>query len=415
MRVAYVVGRYPAVSHSFILREVLALRDLGVEVETISIHRPPPQELLAEADRREAERTYTVLPPRWGRLLAANARAMLTRPRGWAGALRLAWKLSRPGLRGRLWELFYFAEALIIWDHCRRLGVEHLHVHHLNQAADATMMAVELEGRRDGRPRWTWSFTLHGPDELLDRTLFRLPEKARSTAAIACISDFARSQAMAVLPEEHWPKLDVVHCGLDLEEFRRSVPHREPGGAFQLLYVGRMVPVKGQSVLLEAVATLRSEGLDVRATFVGDGPRREALAGRAADMGLDGAVEVPGAVGQDEIRGYYEAADAFVLPSFAEGVPVVLMEAMALELPVVSTQVAGVSELVDDGVNGFVVPPGRADLLADAIRRLATDPELAREMGRRGREKVAAEFDIRQAAARLAPLFERAAASGPPT
>ena len=150
----------------------------------------------------------------------------------------------------------------------------------------------------------------------------------------------------------------------------------------------------------------------MRATFIGDGPRRGALEQRARGMGLQGAIDVLGWVGQDEIRGDYESADIFVLPTFAEGVPVVLMEAMALEIPVVTTRVAGIPELVEDGVSGFVVPPGRVDLLAYAIRRLILDPALRREMGCRGREKVVAEFDIRDAAARLRPLFERAVAGG---
>jgi glycosyltransferase involved in cell wall biosynthesis len=414
MRIAYVVGRYPAISHSFILREVQALRDAGVHVSPISIHRTPERELLAVADREEAARTHSVLPPRVGALALAQARALLTRPRGWLSALRAGMQLAQPGLRGRLWQLFYLVEAVGIWDHCRREQVEHLHVHHLNQAADATMMAVAIEGRRsNGRSRWTWSFTLHGPDELLDRSLFRLAAKAESADAIACISDFARSQAMAVLGEDEWGKLEVVHCALDVEQFHRSEPPREPvaGEPLRLLYVGRMVPAKGQAVLLEAVALLRARGVPAAATLIGDGPSRERVRERAEQLGLADVIDAPGPVGQDEIRRHYEAADVFVLPSFAEGVPVVLMEAMALEVPVVTTLVAGVTELVEDGVSGYVVRPGRADLLADAIGRLAADPALRREMGRRGRERVAERFEVHAEAARLRDLFARTIAA----
>jgi glycosyltransferase involved in cell wall biosynthesis len=403
MRVAYVVGRHPAVSHTFILREVQALRALGVEVEPISINRARPEDLLSQADRDEAARTYSILPPRWGALIGAHAWALATRPAGWFRALGTAWRLARPGLRGKLWELFYFAEAGVVWRRCRRLGVDHIHVHFLNQASDATIMAVAIEGRG----RWTWSYTMHGPDEFLDRTSFRLAEKARSATAIACISDFARSQTMAALPEDHWPKLEVIHCGLDPDEYRRSAPPREGDAGGRVLFVGRLVEVKGPGVLLDALAALRADGVEVEATLVGDGPSRAALERTIRELGLEQAVTLAGYVGQDEIRRHYEAADVFVLPSFAEGLPVVLMEAMALELPVVTTRIAGIPELVEDGVSGFVVAPGRADLLAGAIRRLLDDPALRRQMGARGRERVVAEFDVRHIAPQLRDFFER--------
>ena len=261
LRVAYVVGRYPAVSHTFILREVLALRERDVEVETISINKARPDDTLSAADRAEAARTFSILPPDLRLLAGAHAVAILTRPRAYARTIHAAWRLARPGLRGKLWESFYLAEAVVLWRHCRRLGIRHFHVHHLNQASDATMLAIELEGRdRAGLSRWSWSFTMHGPDEFSDQTLFRLREKARSATGIACISDFARSQVMALLDEREWDKLRIVHCGLVADDF--PPPAERPARAeLRVLYVGRMVPVKGQSVLLEACAALIAEGI----------------------------------------------------------------------------------------------------------------------------------------------------------
>jgi glycosyltransferase involved in cell wall biosynthesis len=319
--------------------------------------------------------------------------------------MRAAWKLARPGLRGKLWELFYFAESVVLWRHCRRLGTRHLHVHHLNQASDATMLAIELEGRdRGGRPRWSWSFTMHGPDEFSDQTLFRLREKARSAARIACISDFARSQVMALLDEREWDKLRVVHCGLVADDFPPPA-ERPPHEELRILYVGRMVPVKGQSVLLDACAALIAEGIRLRVAFVGEGPMRPAVERLARERGIGAFVDVVGAIGQDALRERLADADVFVLPSFAEGVPVVLMEAMAMELPVLTTRIAGISELVEDGIGGLTVPPGRPDLLADGLRRLNASPGLRRQLGRRGRQKVIEDFDVRAAAAGLESMF----------
>jgi glycosyltransferase involved in cell wall biosynthesis len=402
--VAYVVGRYPAVSHAFVQREVLALRDAGARVETVSIHRARPEDTLSAADRAEAEGTYALLPARLGALLAAHLSAAAS-PAAYLSTLAHALRSGPAGIRGRIWQLFYFVEAIMLWRHCRRRGVRHLHAHHLNQASDAAMLAVRYANAAGAAPRWTWSFTMHGPNELYDVSRFRLAEKAASAATVVCISDFARSQVMGFAPEEVWPRLRVVHCGLDPTEFDGEAA--ADGDVFRVLCVGRLVPFKGQSLLIEAIASLRRSGSDARLTLIGDGPSRVDLERRAHELGLDDAVTVAGAVGQDEIRSHYAAASAFCLPSFAEGVPVVLMEAMAMRLPVVTTRVMGISELVDDGDSGLLIRPGRIDELTAALGRLARDPELRGRLGDRGREKVVAEFDVRDSGAQLAQLFGR--------
>jgi glycosyltransferase involved in cell wall biosynthesis len=178
-----------------------------------------------------------------------------------------------------------------------------------------------------------------------------------------------------------------------------------PDGGLRILNVARLAEVKGQIVLLDAVAALREQGLAVTATIVGDGPQSDALHVHAGRLGIRDAIDLPGAVGQDKLRAYYERADLFCAPSFAEGVPVVLMEAMAMGLPVIATRIMGVPELVDDGVSGRLVAPGRADVLAAAIRDLAGDAGRRAAMGSAGREKVVAEFDVDRSAARLAELF----------
>lgn len=414
-RVAYVVGRYPAVSHAFVTREVLALRAAGVEVETISIHRAGDDDALSATDRAERERTYALLPVRWGALLGAHLRAFAGSPRAYLQTLAGALRSGPAGVRGRVWQLFYFLEAIMVWNRCRSRGVRHLHAHHLNQAADAAMLAVRYANARGG-PAWTWSFTMHGPNELYDVSRFQLAEKASEAAAVACISDFARSQVMGFTDEARWPRFTVVHCGVDPTEFdpgkapspNGAAPENAPAAEatpFNVLYVGRLVPFKGQAILLEAIAALRARGIDARLTLIGEGPAREGAERRAAEFGLGGEARFAGAVGQDEIRSHYAAADVFCLPSFAEGVPVVLMEAMAMEVPVVTSRIMGISELVDDGEQGLLVRPGRADELAAALERLARDPALRERLGRGGRAKVSAEFDVRESGRRLAAIF----------
>jgi glycosyltransferase involved in cell wall biosynthesis len=207
---------------------------------------------------------------------------------------------------------------------------------------------------------------------------------------------------MKLVDRGQWGKLRVVQCGIDPRGLAPPAS-RPPGGPLRLLTVGRLVPGKGHAVLLEALARLRDEGVDVVTTFVGDGPERDGLERLAHALRLD--VRFAGAVGQDELRAYYEAAQLFCLPTFAEGLGVVLLEAMASGLPVVSTLVMGVPEVVEDGETGLLVRPGRPDLLADAIRRLAGAPELRERMGSAGRRWVLEEFDVGRQAEAVAALL----------
>lgn len=399
MRVAYVCSRYPAISHTFVLREVLALRRRGVEVHTFSIRRAADSEVLAPADRDALQTTFAILPARWLRLTLAHLRAMLLAPATYAATLRRALALAPPGLRGRLWQLFYFGEAIVLAREVERRGIRHMHAHFANVGADVTLLAAHFGGI-------TWSFTMHGPAEFYDVPGHRLREKARAAAFVACISDFCRSQLMGLVPVDEWDKLHVVHCGLDTTEFTPVDNASGRDSVLRVLNVARLTGVKGHAVLLEAVAALRDGGRDVRLTIVGDGPERTRLERLAREFGIEDAVDLPGAVGQDRIRDFFAAADVFCLPSFAEGVPVVLMEAMAMGLPVVATRVMGVGELVEDGEHGRLVAPARADRLADALAELAADPGRRELMGQRGRLKVRAEFELDHSAALLAELFE---------
>jgi glycosyltransferase involved in cell wall biosynthesis len=405
MRTAHLCSLYPAVSHTFVLREVEALRALGAEVETFSIHRAGREHLLSQADHRAEETTFAVLPIRVRVLVGAHLAAAARHPRAYLQTLALALGMAPDKARGLLWQAFYFGEAVVLWRELNRRGLRHIHTHMGNVGADVALLASELGGRIEPGRRWSFSLTLHGPDELFDVRHFRLAEKVRRAAFVACISDFTRSQLMAICPREAWPKLHVVHVGIPLAQFTRREPRRRRDELPRLLFVGRLVPQKGQAVLLEAVAALRQRGREVELLLAGDGPMRQALEEQAATLGIAEHVRFLGAVGQEEIPGLYEAASIFCLPSFAEGLPTVLMEALAMELPVISTRINGAPELVNDNVTGLLVTPGRPDELAAAVERLLDDPLLGARLAREGRAVVGREFDVQTCARQLQELL----------
>ncbi len=395
--IAYLTGEYPKVSHTFIEREIAALRARGLVVLTCTMRRPPPATVVGPGQAEEARRTFCVSAAarRPAGLFAAHAAALARDPGRWLAALRLAWKTRPPGLKAALWQLFYFLEAAVLARHLRQAGVVHLH----NHFGDSSGSVAMLTGVMTGIP---FSVTLHGPAIFYEPRRWRLDEKIARARFFFCISHFARSQAMYFSDPVHWPKLRIVHCGVTPAAYGPGP--RDPA-APRVVFVGRLDPVKGVPLLLEAFARARAAHPAARLTIVGDGPARPALEARAQALGLGAAVAFLGYRAQAEVAGILAAADLLVLPSFAEGVPVVLMEAMASRLPVIASRVAGVPELVEDGVSGFLTPPGDLDTLTDRLERLLADPALRARMGEAGRAKVEAEFDIDREAAWIAAIL----------
>jgi colanic acid/amylovoran biosynthesis glycosyltransferase len=405
VRIAYLTGGYPRVSHTFVLREVDQLRMRGVEVETFSLWRTRRDQLLTDDDRAAFASTYALLPPRPLDYVRAHLSALLTRPLAYLRLPGRALRLSTPGLRGRLLALSWFVESILLWDRCRRRGIEHVHVHFAGTPAAVAALTAEFGGPGSRGPAWSWSISVHGSAEFLDP---RLGAKAASASFVVCASDFARSQVMALLDEARWGDVHVVRCALDVDQFRPREPRKRfRGDPFRLLHVGRLIPQKGQAILLEAVAALLARQVPVHLTFVGAGPKRSELERLCEQLEIADHVTWEGALGQDAVRERYAAADAFCMSSFVEGVPVVLMEAMASELPVVATRIAGIPELVEDGVSGMLVAPGRPDELAGALERLAENPALCRELGERGRRRVEERSDLSLVGAQLHELLRR--------
>ncbi|MCL3881774.1 glycosyltransferase [Marivita sp. GX14005] len=400
-KLAYLTGEYPRASDTFIQREVAHLRALGHDVLTCSIRTTGAEHLVGDEQRREHVRTFKVLAAARNPLsvLKAHARWMRT-PRRYLSALRLTWTTSPKGLRGRLYNLIYFVEAGVLAAHLDDEGVTHLHNHIAKASCTVAMLAGALSGIR-------WSFTIHGPDIFFEPLHWRIDEKAARASFVACISQFCRSQLMCFTDARHWDRFHIVHCGVDPERYEPR-----PRNGMTILFVGRLAPVKGLPILLEAVARLADSYPDLQLDIIGDGPDRVALEAEVARRGLDERIAFLGYRSQSEVAEALAAADIFALPSFAEGVPVVLMEAMAAGLPVLATRIAGIPELVEDGVSGRLVAPGDENAFVDALKDLLGNAERRAAYGTAGRAKVLAEFDARREAQWLSTLIYRYAENG---
>jgi glycosyltransferase involved in cell wall biosynthesis len=399
-RIAYLTGEFPRATDTFIQREVAGLRQAGFAVDTFAVRRPGAEHLVGPEQREgQASTTYLLELARSSKLLTANLAMLTRRPIPYVRALALAWSTKRAGFRGGLFQLVYFLEAVLLADEIRQRGVQHLHNHFGDSSCTVAMLASEVGG-------FPYSFTLHGPGIFFEPHTWRLDAKVERAAFVSCISHFARSQAAIFAPTAA-DTLHIVHCGI---EPGRLEPVTHHGRARRLAYVGRVIEMKGLGVVFEAMKRIDdqlSPPLDqpLEITVIGDGPDRAALERRAVEAGLGSRVDFVGAKSQAEVAELLATADIFVMPSFAEGVPVVVMEALGTGLPVVASFVGGMAELVDDGVNGHLVPPGDADALAARLMELIDDPSARQQMGDAGRATVTAEFNAAVEARRLGSLF----------
>jgi colanic acid/amylovoran biosynthesis glycosyltransferase len=388
------VAYYPKISHTFIRREIEAAREAGLRVEAISVRRPGDDEIRSEADSRESASTLYILDGNKGQILRAHAHLVSRHPKAYFAALAHALHTGPAQLRRRVWQLFYFAEAVQLVALMRAGGVRHVHVHFSNNAADIARLAVVIGSASEPDQRWSWSLTVHGPTEFSNVTGVDLAAKVHSASFVACISDFCRSQLMAIVEPSDWAKMHVVHMGVDVERYPPRADERatRTTDSLRVLFVGRLVPEKGVPLLLDVAERIAADR-HVEFAIVGAGPLEASLATGIERRGLADRVRLIGAVGQDDLPEWYGWADVFCLPSFAEGLPVVLMEAMLSQLPVITTAIAGIPELVKDDDTGVLVPAGRIDLLVAAIERLADEPASRRRLGEAGRRAVERDFD----------------------
>lgn len=379
MRLAYLCNVYPAVSHSFVRREIEGVESAGNQVYRFS-HRPPGPGLKDEADLREASITESVLQQGAARLFLAALALLASRPAKTAGALKVALRLSGPGLKSKARHFIYWLQAAWLVRRMDELRIEHLHAHFgTNPAAVATM------ARAWGGP--PFSFTAHGPDEFDAPVALSLEAKIQAASFVAGISHFGRAQLMRWSDPSDWTKLKVIRCGLDAG-FLEAEIEPVPESSREFVCVARLSAQKGLPLLIEACDVLRRAGQRFTITIIGDGELRSDLEQQIRDRNLVDTVFLVGARSSTQIRETLRRARAFVLPSFAEGLPVVLMEALALSRPVITTAIAGIPELVDDKC-GWLVPAGSQAALIDAlVAALKASPADLATRGAVGRERV---------------------------
>jgi glycosyltransferase involved in cell wall biosynthesis len=401
---AYLLSQYPAISHTFFLREVVAMRERGFEIETASVNSiHPPAGGFPEEEMREASRTFYIKETPKPAILKILLGTLVGRPavvlRGLSAALRLRpWDL--PGMG---YALFYLVEAILLGDWMLRKGCSHLHVHFGGSVATVGMLtsiAWEIP----------YSLTIHGPEEFYDVGPSFLEQKLRQANFVTCISHFCRSQLYKIAPVAEWGKFAVCRLGVQTDVF---APPPEAGReTLHIVSVGRLHPAKGQMILLGAFRELFGRGLKIRLSIIGDGDGRRTLEEFIAANGLSGSVTLHGALSHPATRAVLGTADLFVLPSFAEGVPVALMEAMSMQVACISTFVAGIPELIEPGVQGLLVPPSSQEELAEAMASLITDPLRRKAVATAGREKVLSSYDLYTNIDRLIAVFEENGVNG---
>jgi glycosyltransferase involved in cell wall biosynthesis len=402
MRIAYLVNQYPKISHVFIRREILAVEREGCEVARYSLRRTG-EGLIDPLDREEATKTQAVLDAGFWGLLGAMVWTAVTRPGAFLRAMLLAFRVGWRSERGLFRHAIYLAEACVLARCLVRGKIEHVHAHFGTNSTTVAMLCHELGGP-------SYSFTAHGPEEFDKAFLLRLGDKIQRAAFVAAISSFGRSQLFRRCDFRQWPKIQVVRCGVD-DAFLGPdpVPIREPR---RLVSIGRLCEQKGQLLLVEAMARLHREGRTAELVLIGDGVLRHDLEAAILRNGLEKHVRLLGWADSATVRRTLDESCAFVLPSFAEGLPVVIMEAMARARPVLSTFVAGIPELVVPGRNGWLVPAGSVDALVDGVREILDAPlgQLA-EMGLRGRDDVRGQHEIGAIARQMVAHFRDAITS----
>jgi colanic acid/amylovoran biosynthesis glycosyltransferase len=397
IKLGYLVSQYPALSHTFVLREVLSLRRHGIDVRVVSVRRcdRPIAELSAE-EAEEAMRTFSVMGAGYLRALIANIRILCRHPIGYLRGLLYAWGLSRGTPKLIVMYTCYFLEAIVAADYFERQQVTDIHTHF---SSTVLLILARISCVR-------YSLTAHGSGEFVDVVGFHLAEKVAGATFVATVGQYGMSQVMNASDPAHWHKVVALPLGVDVEAFQpRRYSARGAGEPFRLISVGRLSAPKGFPILVEAVALLKQRRRNVRLTLVGEGPQRAVLESLIALRGLGDCVRLAGACNHDRVADYYGSSDAFVLSSFLEGVPVVLMEAMAMELPCVATWITGIPEIIQGDFEGLLVPPASASAIADAVERLMDDPEGARRLGTAARRKVLAKYHLERNVERLAEEF----------
>ncbi len=380
MKIAYLVNQYPLVSHSFIRREIQALENLGLLIHRISI-RSTIHKIIDMADKKEYSKTTVLLSMPFIRLTTFLVLAIVSHPYSFIKAAILAFQMGWKSKSGLLKHVIYLFEACALKIILRKSEIDHLHAHFGTNTATVAILCYILGGP-------PYSFTVHGPEEFDNPQGLSLNEKIRYAKFIIAVSNYGRSQLMRQCHFSLWSKIHVIHCTVD-ESFAEPLPVPAVPDNHRMICVGRLCEQKGHLLLLEALNELKKQGMDFEMIFAGDGDLRDLIEQKIAHLQLTDHVKVTGWMTENEVKREIIKSRALVLPSFAEGLPVVIMEAFALARPVISTYIAGIPELVENNVNGYLIPAGSIQDLTDALRCVLTaDLAKLQKMGDHGFVKI---------------------------
>lgn len=358
MRITHFVNQYPKVSHTFIRREIMALERQGFEVQRIAL-RGWDERLLDADDIQEQTKTQYVLKNGLAGLLWSALMVMLSCPLNFFTALLNAIKMGVRADRPIAYHFIYLLEACQTLRLMQQFRSQHIHAHFGTNPSEIAMLVHILSGI-------PYSFTVHGPEEFDRPQFLKLKQKIEQSKFVVAISSFGRSQLQRWVDYVHWPKIKVVHCGLE-PSFYQNVNSDAPSSNM-LVCVGRLCEQKGQLLLVEAAKQLLEQGFDFELILAGDGELRQPIEALIQQYKLANHISITGWISSAQVRDYLLQARAMVLPSFAEGLPVVIMEAMSLKRPVISTYIAGIPELVETQKSGWLVPAGDVTALAEAMK-----------------------------------------------
>ena len=397
-RIAYFTNQYPKVSHSFIRREILALEKQGLNIQRIAL-RGWNDVLVDEEDVSERKNTHYVLQKGIAGLLLALIRTLFTRPIRFASAFILTLKMSYKAERSLPYHLIYLAEACKVLLLVKNFGASHIHAHFGTNPAEVVMLMHALGGP-------SYSFTVHGPEEFDRPKFIKLGDKISRAAFVVAISSYGRSQLYRWVEHNYWSKINVVHCGLENSFY--DVPINPVPSIPRLVCVGRLCEQKGQLLLIEAAHQLALKNINFELVLAGDGEMRIEVEKLIEKYALSDCIRITGWISSEQVRGEMLASRGLVLPSFAEGLPVVIMEAMALRRPVLTTYVAGIPELVRHKENGWLFPAGSVnDLEAAMADFLSQSDDVLKTMGEAAYHRVIKRHNVDHEAAKLVALFKK--------
>ncbi len=389
-RIAYLLHRFPGITDTFIKREILSLRNAGTEVLVVSVWKPSEHETTRE-NLSQWEDTHFVLPSALFSVVKVLLLWALRSPRRLLSTIHLAFSTARPGLRGLVYQVYYFVEAVLAAEILRKNAVAHVHNHIGDQSGIVTMLAATLAGIG-------YSISFHGWPVFFDAKYSRIKEKVLGAQFTRSISYFCRSQLMMFAECEDLSLFKVVHCGISIAKYHFRPPRER---IERIFCAARLSPEKGHVLSIQAVRILRDEGYRVELRLAGDGPSRARLKELSLELGISDQVHFLGNLAEEAIIQELQVSDLFVLSSFVEGIPVSAMEALAVGVPVIATNVAGTSELIEHGRTGLLVRPSDPRALADAIIRMIDDYSFRLRAAQLGRQKVVDEFDVDKETSRL--------------